>query len=360
MNLLIFRNDNRYPKLMQMRMIIICNFILVVSLTLLTGCSETPARNAEWQEYLQRLTSVLNQPEQEFLVAEQPQTWVTADVVPSAEDNPTISLIEFWQLKTCALHQTIAERNSSLGRFQPPSQLLLYELAVIEQIPPCVQVIEPEHAELAAELRRLRIKKLSELPASIYQATINGPEWARLHSNLQTEAINIESGLEALRQLGGFSEQWRDGKYSQSGSEVEALLGQIYHSNAASYLFRFAQRELAFYRLANQTLSRQLATAPLCLQTSPTRKARRFQGLVTNYFNKNIQQPASQTLQQWRALNRLLTGIEASVSGLLSSQQAAYIQYRKTVQNTLIEAQRAHANMATELLAQCGLAVNSR
>ncbi|WP_298633576.1 DUF3080 family protein [uncultured Umboniibacter sp.] len=270
-----------------------------------------------------------------------------------------MSLIEFWQLKACELHQTIAERNSGLGRFQQSSQKLLYELAVIDQIPRCVLIIQAEFPELAAELKLLRANKLKALPASIYQATINGPEWARLHSNLQTEALNIASALSALRQLAGFSEQWIRGDFSQSTSNVEVLLGQIYHSNAASYLLRFAQRELAYYQLANQTFISQLAAAPLCLQPSPTRKARRFHGLVTHYFNHNIQQTGSTTLQTWRELNEVLTRIETSLPGLISSQQQAYIDHRHNVQTSLVAAQRDHARMATELLAQCGLAVNS-
>ena len=359
MNFSSCANDNDYQKQTQVITVIICRIILVLSLTHLAGCSETPSRDAEWQEYLQRLTANLNQPQQDFLVAESLQTWQTATGEVLPDDNPTISLVEFWQLKPCELHQTIAERNSSLGRFQQPSQQLLYELAVIEQIPACAQIIEAEHGELAAELRLLRSQKLNDLPVSIYQATINGPEWAKLHSNLQSEAVNVISGLDALRQLAGFSEQWREGDFSQSRSQVEALLGQVYHSNAASYLLRFAQRELAFYQLANQALSKQLSSAPLCLQTSPTRRARQFQGIVSNYFNKNIQQPANQTLQQWRELNEVLSRIESSLPGLLSSQQNRYIQHRSSVQNELIDAQRAHASMASEMLTQCGLAVNA-
>ena len=75
MNFSSCANDNDYQKQTQVIIVIICRIILVLSLTHLAGCSETPSRDAEWQEYLQRLTANLDQTQRDFLVDETLQTW---------------------------------------------------------------------------------------------------------------------------------------------------------------------------------------------------------------------------------------------------------------------------------------------
>ena len=359
MNFSSWANDNDYQKQTQVIMVIICKLSLIFSFTLLSACSEPPARHDQWANYLERLTAVLSQIPEEIVSVAPPPMWPSNKLESIAAAPPSISLVEFWQLKPCALHQTIALRNSNLGKFQQPSQQLLYELTVIEQTPNCIAIIEAEHSELANQLAQLRTAKINTLPSTIYQATLNGPEWSRFHSNLQPQPTNISSGLAGLRQLGGLVERWSSGDYSPSRLHLEERFGQIYHSNAASYLLQYARQELAFYLSANQILLSQLNTAPLCFQPSPTRKARRLHGLVVSYFNTNIQQPGSETLQQWRQLNDTLTRIEAPLLPYLSTQQRHYIENRHAVQDNLITAQRAHAKLISELLSQCGLAVNS-
>ena len=75
-----------------------------------------------------------------------------------------VDILEFLRLGDCELQQWIAERNSSLGRFAPASQRLIYEVNFLRLADSCIQALTEDHPSLAEELKSVREQKRETLP----------------------------------------------------------------------------------------------------------------------------------------------------------------------------------------------------
>ena len=355
-----FGNDNDYQKQMQLITVLICRFIFLVVwvgiLCSISSCTSDNTRTDKWDHYIETLGDILNQ----ALPAENYQTTIMWHRAPKAliTSSTQIDLVEFWQLKRCLLHHTVAQKNSGLGRFNTTSQELLYDLRFIDQVPACQLTIHEEHPQLSALLGEIRQEKIATLSGRIYEATLNAIEWQRFYQVSEVKPRNIQSGLLAIEQLNQMTERWLTGEYGRSHDRIESLLGRIYHSNAAGFLTEYARRELSYYRRATELLTAtKHASQPLCFQPTPTRRAKRLRGLITGYFNSESQQTASLALQQWRVLNEQLDQLEHRLDEYLDQKQRDTMLKRQQISIELVAAQRAHAQLATELLSQCGLSV---
>ena len=93
----------------------------------------------------------------------------------------SIGGLDFLALRGCALQVTVGRRNSSLGRFAPPSQRLLLELEFLRLAPDCIVTLrQRDNAELADTLAAARQRKQRLLPLRIYNATLASDEFRSL------------------------------------------------------------------------------------------------------------------------------------------------------------------------------------
>lgn len=158
----------------------LCTGLLVTLLFNLSGC--TPAPEAQWQDYRQRLSRVLDTDLDEATTSVQNES-DTRETSPAAVNSSLaepmplpsfktapelsehqITLIDVARLHACGLDQVISARNSSLGKVMPAAVALHYELTLLDLLPACIALPDIPR-ELQQRLIDIRQLKLRELPA---------------------------------------------------------------------------------------------------------------------------------------------------------------------------------------------------
>lgn len=183
----------------------------IVAIALLSAC--TPAPEAQWQDYRQRLSRVL-----EVDLAAQAATAYTPSApdkgelavgsaapppLPSVKTAPQLSeaqitLIDLARLHDCGLDSLISERNSSLGKVMPAAVALHYELKLLDLLPRCIALPDLP-PELTAHLMQIREQKRAELPAR-FVALLTTDSTLRSQLQGSKRGITDMAGQTATRQ----------------------------------------------------------------------------------------------------------------------------------------------------------------
>ncbi len=117
-------------------------------------------------------------------------------------------MLNIFALRECHITTLVAERNSTLGRVAPASQLWRYELTLWQRLTDCLASEVPERlAEADRErLERLTATKTEQLPQAAWNGLFGSDEWAgnfsRVSSALPADALSPpEAQLESLGYL---------------------------------------------------------------------------------------------------------------------------------------------------------------
>jgi len=130
--------------------------LLSLLLLLMQGCQPRPAMEQQFVTYAERMSNVLEVPPPDFVFISYADavlldSFANSDVdlhrmsLPKIISSPpaasqTLSLREFQQLPAChELKPIVAQRNSSLGRVQSPSQHYLYQVTVVNLLKICAE-----------------------------------------------------------------------------------------------------------------------------------------------------------------------------------------------------------------------------
>lgn len=153
-----------------------CGLIVSFSL-ILTAC--TPAPDAQWQDYRERLSRVLSSE----LLAPVPQAPMALPSVKTAPElhSDQITLIDLARLHECGLDGLVSERNSSLGKMMPAAVALGYELKLLDLLPSCIALPDLP-SDLRNQLISIRLQKLAALPSRFTMLLTTDPT---LRSQLQ-------------------------------------------------------------------------------------------------------------------------------------------------------------------------------
>lgn len=100
------------------------------------------------QEYAQRLSNVLDAEHQILFDADPVIAQLSSPPSKSRQLNlqsdQKIKLRDFYNLPNCGIKPLIAERNTTMGKLQTPSQRYLYELRLTNVLNKCLAMAEPE------------------------------------------------------------------------------------------------------------------------------------------------------------------------------------------------------------------------
>ncbi|WP_290905124.1 DUF3080 family protein [Halomonas sp.] len=114
-------------------------------------------------------------------------------------------MLNVFALRECHITTLVAERNSTLGRVAPASQVWRYELTLWQRLTDCLASEVPERlAEADRErLERLAATKTEQLPRAAWNGLFGSDEWAgsfsRVSSPLPLDALAPpEAQLESL------------------------------------------------------------------------------------------------------------------------------------------------------------------
>lgn len=169
--------------------------LVLALLTSASACTEAP--QAQWQDYRERLTRVLD------VELAGPETGLTPPALPSVKTAPefteqTISLVELARLHPCGLDSLISERNSSLGKVMTAAVALDYELKLLDLLPSCIRLPDLP-SEFKQRLSSIRAHKLQQLPAR-FQAILTTDQTLRTQLQGSKRGIDGMSGQSLTHQ----------------------------------------------------------------------------------------------------------------------------------------------------------------
>ena len=222
------------PKVSQLRNACRAGVISVAMFALL-GCFGGSTVKQSIDDYAARLSRVLDTPLPDSfndkITTPLPKLADSATLKHTIE-GVSINLREFYALQDCELGTVVAERNTSLGKSQLPSQRLVYESKLLNVLNSCEAALTKENesnqrnAALAATIASWREQKTQDY-SKTWANLVQGSQELRLALNTPERLFSVENNRDALSSVNALY-------YINSLSNKELLLSNMYSSNTAS------------------------------------------------------------------------------------------------------------------------------
>ncbi len=337
--------------------------VLLALLAWTVACSSDLRQHA-LDDYLARLSRALQQE-----LPGQPQQPLAAfparrELLASTPATDSIALLDFLGMSDCQLQQTLAQRNSSLGKLGTESQRLLQDLAFIQQAPACIELLQQQQKDkLAQQLQIALDNRQSRLAALIWHATLGAREFSLfwqappLPGDYPSETgPELIAALESLQRL---STNWLQGNYgddyAQSSSTLESALATI-RGGDGGLLYRSLALQAAYLEQANAMAEQRLQRQPLCYPGRPNPQGDILFNVVQKFWLQGLQGWSAQLSQRFYQLWPALQSLEATLASGEPQAYQRWRQQRDQQMEQLVSAPRRHVAAIRPLLAQCGLA----
>ncbi|MEM7265315.1 MAG: DUF3080 family protein [Pseudomonadota bacterium] len=206
-----------------------------VAMFALLGCFGGSTVKQSIDDYAARLSRVLDAPLPDSfndkITTPLPKLTDSA-TLKHAIEGVNINLREFYALQDCELGTVVAERNTSLGKSQLPSQRLVYESKLLNVLNSCEAALTKENesnqrnAALAATIASWREQKTQDY-SKTWANLVQGSQELRLALNTPERLFSVENNRDALSSVNALY-------YINSLSNKELLLSDMYSSNTAS------------------------------------------------------------------------------------------------------------------------------
>ena len=223
-----------HPKVSQLRNACRAGVISVAMFALL-GCFGGSTVKQSIDDYAARLSRVLDAPLPDSfndkITTPLPKLADSA-TIKHAIEGVNINLREFYALQDCELGTVVAERNTSLGKSQLPSQRLVYESKLLNVLKSCEAALtkanesNQRNAALAATIASWREQKTQDY-SKTWANLVQGSQELRLALNTPERLFSVENNKDALSSVNALY-------YINSLSNKEVLLSDMYSSNTAS------------------------------------------------------------------------------------------------------------------------------
>ena len=223
-----------HPKVSQLRNACRAGVISVAMFALL-GCFGGSTVKQSIDDYAARLSRVLDAPLPDSfndkITTPLPKLADSA-TLKHAIEGVNINLREFYALQDCELGTVVAERNTSLGKSQLPSQRLVYESKLLNVLKSCEAALTKENesnqrnAALAATISSWREQKTQDY-SKTWANLVQGSQELRLALNTPERLFSVENNKDALSSVNALY-------YISSLSNKGLLLSDMYSSNTAS------------------------------------------------------------------------------------------------------------------------------
>ena len=230
----IFQVKPWHPKVSQLRNVCRAGVISVAMFALL-GCFGGSTVKQSIDDYAARLSRVLDTPLPDSfndkITTPLPKLADSA-TLKHAIEGVNINLREFYALQDCELGTVVAERNTSLGKSQLPSQRLVYESKLLNVLKSCEAALTKENesnqrnAALAATIASWREQKTQDY-SKTWANLVQGSQELRLALNTPERLFSVENNKDALSSVNALY-------YISSLSNKGLLLSDMYSSNTAS------------------------------------------------------------------------------------------------------------------------------
>lgn len=334
-------------------------------LLMLQSCSDTSALEASWQDYLSRLSRVLDRDISRVPSGDVLHFPRTRDIAMTFAPS-NIDILDFLRMRRCALRETIAQRNSILGRHGDESAKLIFDLRFLNEAKVCIQLLKDDgNDSLASQLSDAVTLKRQELPSRIFAAGIAGDEfrefWQRPPDLRDYPTSGEDPSIAALARWQRWQHQWLAGDWEHNANDVLTTLGEI-RMGGGGLLLKAEELNTRELRAAANLIDQRVSGRALCLKPSPTTPAQQFRNVLGSRFIGVIQQQASLINQHKYGLLDNIDTIENELFSAMAAQQievpVAYLNWLKQRTELLANgtlAHQRHVKLAGELLSQCGL-----
>lgn len=375
----IFQVKPWHPKVSQLRNACRAGVISVAMFALL-GCFGGSTVKQSIDDYAARLSRVLDTPLPDSfndkITTPLPKLADSA-TLKHAIEGVNINLREFYALQDCELGTVVAERNTSLGKSQLPSQRLVYESKLLNVLNSCEAALTKENksnqrnAALAATIASWREQKTQDY-SKTWANLVQGSQELRLALNTPERLFSVENNKDALSSVNALY-------YINSLSNKELLLSdtetEATNENNSESIIESSELEqqLKIIRSARlpatlwhtqQTLTQNLSLLTNMLETEldavscpegrASDKAKILRNVFYLFFIEEIQPVGSLVNQYHYKLAPLWEDWLAQPS--LHEEFKRYIrQQSQDGFNQYSSAMKAHVNLWQGFLGRCNL-----
>lgn len=338
--------------------------IISVGLFTLLGCFGGGTVKQSIEDYAARLSRVLDVslPDSfnEKITIPLPKLADSATLKHNIE-GVSINLREFYALQDCELGTVVAERNTSLGKSQLPSQRLAYESKLLTALKNCEAALakdgstDQNNAALAATIASWR-KQKSQDYSKTWANLIQGSQELRLALNTPERLMSVENNKDALSSVNAL--YYLDSLNNKNerpidSSELEQQLQIIRSARLPATVWHTQQTLTQNLSLLTSMLASEL-DAVNCPEGRASDKAKILRNVFYLFFIEQIQPVGSLVNQYHYKLAPLWEDWLAQP--LLHKEFKRYI--KQQTQDGFTEysnAMKAHVNLWQNFLGRCNL-----
>ncbi|WP_100658298.1 DUF3080 family protein [Alteromonas flava] len=332
-------------------------FLLVcLALSCLTGCSPNRV-STTLDEYVERLARVMDDkaPNVNFTPT---QTFPSKAELRQEVQSLSLNVREFLNLPNCRLSTLVAERNTALGKTQPPSQRFVYEVTVTQALQECADTATDESVQ--KQLRELAFAKQSQLSANYANLLQTSDELILAFSQAQgvfagDSSDGLHATIAALQYLTAVNPQ--QSRLAVQSEQLEEHLQSLLQHRLPAKLWR-TQSHLAE---SLQTINAWLA--PLfkelnCKSTDGAQRAEILRNVFMLFFAEQIQPLAAQVNTYHYQLSPVLTELLKAPN--LSPKLLDSVQQRIDAHDIYSAAVREHIELWQDLFSRCAITVTAQ
>jgi len=330
---------------------------LIASLVV-SSCSEREVGAAKLANYIERLSTAA-----ETGIVERGQNISQRVDLPSDLDaaplaaTGTLSLIDFLSLSGCELQANIAKRNTSMGRTASASQRLILDLEFLRLAPACVTLMEEKEEDSIADTLRDNIElRRINLPASIFAATLGGPEWRKFWEQPMLLGSYPESAsadsAQALWELSERVQRFLAHNWSAADEDLEPLLSDI-RANSGGQLLAAAALQSGYLEHANDVLRSASSEGIYCKLEAITEAGTITKTVVAKYFASDVQRWSAQVSQRHYEIQSALIALESHLTSTLPPRYVDWVTQRDALLHGLYAAPREHVAVIKNTVNAC-------
>jgi hypothetical protein len=332
---------------------------LIASLVV-SSCAEREVGAAKLANYVERLSTAADI--DISMVAGGHDSWRRVDLPASLDTaslaaTGSLSLIDFLSLSGCELQVNIAKRNTSMGRTASASQRLILDLEFLRLAPACVALMEEKEEDGVADTLRDNIElRRINLPASIFAATLGGPEWRKFWEQPMLLGSYPESAsgdsAQALWELSERVQRFLAHNWSATDEDLEPLLSDI-RANSGGQLLAAAALQSGYLEYANDVLRRADKEGIYCKSKAITEAGTITKTVVAKYFASDVQRWSAQVSQRHYEIQSALIALESQLTATLPQQYLDWITERDALLHGLYAAPRKHVAVIKKTVNAC-------
>jgi len=330
---------------------------LIASLVV-SSCSEREVGAAKLANYIERLSTAA-----ETGIVERGQNISQRVDLPSDLDTDSLtatgslSLIDFLSLSGCELQVNIAKRNTSMGRTASASQRLILDLEFLRLAPACVTLMEEKEEDSIADTLRDNIElRRINLPASIFAATLGGPEWRKFWEQPMLLGSYPESAsadsAQALWELSERVQRFLAHNWSAADEDLEPLLSDI-RANSGGQLLAAAALQSGYLEHANDVLRSASSEGIYCKLKAITEAGTITKTVVAKYFASDVQRWSAQVSQRHYEIQSALIALESHLTSTLPPRYVDWVTQRDALLHGLYAAPREHVAVIKNTVNAC-------